>query len=250
MTRRIFITGASSGIGEHLAYAYAQPGALLGLAARRLDRLQQVAEQCRARGAQTLVYEWDVRDQPRGLDIARRYLDETGGIDLVIANAGIGGEDRLASGDSTAINRILTTNILGVTNTVVPFIPTLQEQRSGTVVIISSVAGFRGLPGHGGYNGSKAAVRVIADAWRLTLHRYSIRVVTICPGFLETPLVSKNRFPMPFLMPVERAAEKIVAAVARGKRTYIFPWQWRLVVPLLKILPDWIIQTFSPYRPL
>jgi len=243
-SQRIFITGASSGIGEHLAYAYARRGAILGLAARRIDRLNEVAETCREAGGKTFTYELDVRDEEAAKRVTHQFLKDAGGIDIVIANAGIGGKDQLGSGDPAHINRILSTNILGVTNIVVPFIPTMKNNRSGNIVIISSVAGFRGLIAHGGYSGSKAAVRIMAESWRFNLARFDIRVTTICPGFIDTPIVDNRSF-LPFLMKADLAAEKIIRAINRGKKTYIFPWQWRIVVPILRIIPDWMIKTFT-----
>ncbi len=241
---RVFITGASSGIGEHLAYVYARRGSHLGLAARRKDQLNRVADTCKKFRAtvDVEIYPMDVQKTKACKEAAEAFLQVTGGIDIVIANAGIGGPDHLSTGDASHINQMLITNILGVTNTVIPFIPTMTTQKSGKIVIISSVAGFRGLGGRGGYSASKAAVRIMADSWRHTLTHYGIQVSTVCPGFIETPMVGKNRFPMPFLMDVTVAAEKIVAAIERGKKTYIFPWQWRFIVPILRILPDVLIR--------
>ncbi|MFQ6606801.1 MAG: SDR family NAD(P)-dependent oxidoreductase [Fidelibacterota bacterium] len=244
---KVFITGASSGIGEHLAYVYARRGARLGLAARRKDLLRNVAKTCIELGATVEAYPLDVRDTDACKETVAAFLQKIGGIDIVIANAGVGGPDHLSSGDATAINGMLTTNILGVTNIVIPFIPTMKAQGAGKIVIVSSVAGYRGLAGRGGYSGSKAAVRIMADSWRHSLSRYGLQVSTICPGFIKTPMVEKNRFPMPFLMETSTAAEKIAGAIHKGKKTYIVPWQWRIIVPILRSLPDSLIHliTFS-----
>ncbi len=243
MSKRIFISGASSGIGEYLAYAYAKREATIGLAARREERLEQVAEKCRELGGVTHVYQLDARDWLVSKNAADDFMEKAGGIDLVIANAGIGGHDDLIHGDATVINDILETNIVGVTNTLIPFIPTMKKQKHGILVPLSSVASFLTVPYHGGYSASKIAIRVMADSWRLTLHKYNIQITTICPGFIETPMTAgqKNR---PFLLPVETAVEKIVSAIDRGKKTFVFPWQMRIMIPLLRIIPDGLMRMF------
>ena len=244
MTKTTFISGASSGIGEHLAYAYAKRGATLGLAARRKERLDEVAAKCSELGGETYVYPLDARDKDACSQAATDFLDKNGRIDMVIANAGIGGHDDLMSGDASAINTILETNILGVTNTLMPFIPKMKEQKSGVLVNVSSVASFLKIAYHGGYAGSKVGIRRIADSWRLTLSKYNIQVTTICPGFITTPMTEDVKH-MPFLLPVETAVEKIVSAIDRGKRTFVFPWQMRLMIPLLRIMPDQFLRKFG-----
>ena len=244
----VFITGPSSGIGEHLAYVYARRGAHLGLAARRKEQLKRVAETCTDLGATVEIYPLDVQHAKRCKEAVNTFLHAAGGIDIVIANAGVAGPDHISSGDAAHINYMLTTNILGVTNVVIPFLPRMKAQGSGKIVIVSSVAGFRGLGRRGGYSASKAAVRIMADSWRHTLTHHGIQVTTICPGFIQTPMVEKNRFPMPFLMDVAVAAEKIVAAIDHGKKMYILPWQWRVIVPVLRILPDGLIRLVTHPR--
>ncbi|MCH7764915.1 MAG: SDR family NAD(P)-dependent oxidoreductase [Candidatus Marinimicrobia bacterium] len=244
MSKRIFISGASSGIGEYLAYAYASRGATVALAARRKNKLEVVAEKCRKHGGNVFIYTVDIKDRQASKDSADDFIHKVGGIDLVIANAGIGNHDDIINGDASVINDILETNIIGVTNTLIPFIPTMKKQKHGILVPVSSVASFLAVPYHGGYSASKIAVRVIADSWRLTLHKYNIQITTICPGFIETPMTAgqKNR---PFLLPVETAVEKIVNAIDRGKKTFVFPWQMKVIIPLVKIMPDWVMRMFG-----
>ncbi len=245
----VLITGASSGIGEALAYAYAGKNSTIGLVARRGDILDKVAEKCRAAGSEVYTYPVDITDESEVIHAVQNFYQETGKIDLVIANAGVGGRDNLKRGDLTDTNRILSTNILGVSNAVIPCLPNMIKQNKGHIVIVSSIAGFRGMVDHGAYSASKAAVRILADGWRFELSKYQIHVTTICPGFIDTPLVNKNRFPMPFLMDAETAALKIRSAIAKNKRCYVFPWQWRLLLPLIRIIPDrliqWVNSTFN-----
>lgn len=241
MSERVLISGASSGIGEYLAYYYARQGARLGLIARRSDQLEAVATQCRSLGGQAIVLPLDVTD-PVAVKTARdTFLREYGGIDILIANAGISGDDHLDSGNPEAANQILTTNILGITNLVYPFVPTLLEQKSGHLVLISSIAGIRGLPRRGAYTASKKAVKALADSWRFTLERSRVRVSTIYPGFVRTAITARRKTIMPFLMDVEPAAAKIAVAITTGRKNYMFPWQWRLFLPVIKIIPDWIV---------
>ncbi len=244
MSKRIFISGASSGIGEHLAYIYAKRGAIIGLAARRKEKLNTVAEKCREIGSKAYVYQVDAKDRLAAKNAADEFMSKTGGIDIVIANAGIGGHDNLMSGDSTAINNIIETNVLGVTNTLIPFIPTMKEQQNGILVNVSSVASFIRAPYHGGYAGAKINIRLMADSWRLTLSKYNIQVTTICPGFIETAMTAEIK-KMPFLLPVETAVEKIVHAIDKGKKTFVFPWQMKMMIPLFRIIPDKLLRMFG-----
>ena len=156
--KKVFITGASSGIGEYLAYAYAKQGYFVGLASRREDRLKNVASKCFEYGSDAKVYPLDVLDGDACQKAIQDFIELPGRVDSVFANAGIGNPDKLSSGRSNAMNQILSVNILGVTNVVMPFIPHFKEQKSGKIAVISSVASFRGLAHHSAYSGSKAAV--------------------------------------------------------------------------------------------
>lgn len=237
----IFITGASSGIGEYVAYEYAKQGATIGLAARRKDLLQTVAKKCKELGGIPIIYELNVIDQKAVKKTIDDFIAQTRGIDIVIATAGISGKVELENGNSDEINRMLSTNILGVTNTVLPAIPTMIKQKSGKVVVVSSIAGFRGLPGRSGYSASKAAVRFMANSWRSSFAKNGISFTTICPGFIDTNMTSSHKYRMPFLMDVNVFAKKMVNAIEKKKKTYIVPWQWRFAIPLIKAVPEWLL---------
>ncbi len=243
--KKVFITGASSGIGEQLAYAYAKRGACVGLAARRAELLKIISDKCSDLGGKPIPYQLDVQDPEACKSTAEDFIRNAGGIDIAIANAGIGGDDGLFSGSSDQINAILNTNILGVTNSLIPFIPVMKNQKSGAVVCISSVAGFLPLPYHGGYSSAKTAIRMIFDSWRPTLQKYNIKTVTICPGFVDTPIVkgSARKFPM---KSAEDAAESFVRVIQKGTFTFIYPWPYRLLVWLVKLMPiriyNWMIK--------
>ena len=243
--KKVFITGASSGIGKALALAYAKRGYSVGLTARREEILQDVAQACEKLGGTPFVYRLDVQDAEKCKSVADQFMTDAGSIDIAIANAGIGGDDGLFSGDSNQINTILNTNILGVTNTLIPFIPAMKAQNSGALVCISSVASFMPLPFHGGYSSSKIAIRMILDSWRPTLQKYMIKTVSICPGFVDTPIVKgpARRFPM---KSAEDAAEQFLKVIDLGYSTYIYPWPYRILVLIVKLTPErfynWLIK--------
>ena len=239
--------GASTGIGKALATHYADQDTILGLAARRVDLLEDVARECRNDNAKTYVFKVDVNDEENCSIAANEFIGITGGIDIVIANSGMGSNDDLLSGSSERINKILSTNILGVTNTIIPFLPTMKNQNSGTIVGISSVASFIPLPNRGGYSSSKVAVRRLFDSWRPTLKEYGIKVVTICPGFIDTPMTERIRF-KPFLKDADNAAIAFAKAIEKGEKTYVYPWQMRWLVRLVKLIPQGIIDWFQVLR--
>ena len=239
--------GASTGIGKALAMHYADQDIILGLAARRVDLLEDVARECRNDNAKTYVFKVDVNDEENCSIAANEFIGITGGIDIVIANSGMGSNDDLLSGSSERINKILSTNILGVTNTIIPFLPTMKNQNSGTIVGISSVASFIPLPNRGGYSSSKIAVRRLFDSWRPTLKEFGIKVVTICPGFIDTPMTERIKF-KPFLKDADNAAIAFAKAIEKGEKTYVYPWQMRWLVRLVKLIPQGIIDWFQVLR--
>ena len=248
MSKRVFITGASSGIGEYVAYEYAKKGASIGLASRRREVLEKVAKKCKELGGKPNIYSIDVGDAVATKSAIDNFIKINDGIDIIIANAGISGKVDMESGNSNKINRMLSTNILGVSNTVLPVIPAMLKQRSGQVVVVSSIAGFRALPGRSSYSASKIAVRFMNNSWRFSFQNQGISFTTICPGFIATNMTSKNRFQMPFLMNVEKFAPKMVRAIEKKKKIFLAPWQWHIIVPLIKIVPDWLINVVASKR--
>ena len=246
MSLNIFITGTSSGIGESLAYYYSQKGYTIGITARRNDRLQTVADKCIELGGKPIVYNIDVSDKEKCKDAAKDFMSTNKSIDIVIANAGVGGDDNILSGDPSEINRILKINLLGVTNSVIPFIPKMKEQHSGRIAIISSIASFRGLPHHGGYSASKAALRNLTESWNYTLKPYGISLTTIFPGYIDTEMTKDHKFKMPFLMHSDKASRIIANSIQQKKRKLILPWQWKFIIPIFCILPRFLIYRFTP----
>jgi NADP-dependent 3-hydroxy acid dehydrogenase YdfG len=165
----IFITGASSGIGEHIAYEYAKDGIHLALCARRKEKLDQTANKCRQMGAQVTTYSVDVTDQHSTKESIDDFLSKINRIDLVIANAGLGELDALHKGNPTMMNEVINVNVIGVQNTIVPFLPTMLKQGSGHIALVGSVASHIAWVGGGAYAASKFAVKALSESWRKTL---------------------------------------------------------------------------------
>ena len=237
---RVFITGASSGIGEALARHYAAMGATLGLAARRQRRLLDLVAELPAKLPDShACYAVDVADAAALQTVAADFIARYGCPDIVIANAGISvGTLTEESEDIPVFRRVIETNVLGVMHTFAPFIDAMRTRGSGRLVGIASVAGIRGLPGAGAYSASKAATIAYLESLRVELHGSGVRVVTIAPGFIATPMTAKNPYAMPFLLPADEAARRFARAIARGTGYTVIPWQMGLVAKVLRLLPD------------
>jgi len=235
MTLRVVITGASSGIGRALAAEYAQRGATLGLIARRSDALQQLGAELKVPSA---LYALDVRDAAGLARAAEDFIGKLGTPDVVIANAGVSAGTLTEHVEDTVVfQEIFDINVVGVVNTFQPFVAAMRAASHGTLVGIASVAGFRGLPGASAYSASKAAAITYLESLRLELHGTGISVVTICPGYVATPMTEHNPYPMPFMLPAAVAARRMANAIERRKRFVVIPWPMGVVGALLKVLP-------------
>lgn len=238
-TTRVFITGASSGIGAALAAEYAARGATLGLVARRGELLEQLAASL-PNAHLHKVYALDVLDHAALAAAAQDFIATLGGADVVIANAGIShGTLTEFAADLPVFDTILATNVSATVATFAPFIATMKAQPGPCRLVgIGSVAGIRGLPGAGAYSASKAAVLSYCESLRLELKRDGIKVVTIAPGYIDTPMTRHNKYPMPFLMPAPRFAAKAFDAIERGASYTVIPWQMGVIAKLLRALPN------------
>ena len=239
--KRVFITGASSGIGAALAREYASQGALLGLVARRGEVLAALVAEL-PNPERHAIYALDVTDHAALRAAAQDFVARAGGVDVVIANAGVShGTLTEHPEDQQVFDAILSTNVSATVATFSPFIHTMKNQAGACQLVgIASVAGVRGLPGAGAYSASKAAVVCYCESLRLELKPYGIDVVTIAPGYIATPMTQKNAYPMPFLMPAERFAAKAARAIAGGTSYCVIPWQMGLVAKILRMLPNWL----------
>ncbi len=232
----ILITGASSGIGAALALEFAGPGVRLALTGRNEDRLNAVAEKCRAAGAEPRADVLDVCERGRMATLIAE-VDHGAPLDLVIANAGISAGTGVGGETKAQTRRVVATNLDGVLNTVLPAVDCMRPRGRGQVAIMSSLAAFRGFPGAPAYCASKAAVRVWGEALRGDLHGAGIGVSVICPGYVRSPMTAVNTFSMPLLMDAERAARIIRRGLARNRPRIAFPWRLYAAVWLISTLP-------------
>jgi NAD(P)-dependent dehydrogenase (short-subunit alcohol dehydrogenase family) len=238
---RVFITGASSGIGAALAREYAARGATLGLLARRRELLEELRASL-PHPERHRIYAADVLERAALADAAADFIAAEGGADIVIASAGIShGTLTERPADLAVFDAVFATNVNATVATFAPFIDTMKTQQGPRRLVgIGSVAGVRGMRGAGAYCASKAAVHSYCEALRLELRGSGIRVVTIAPGYIDTPMTRNNRFPMPFLMPAERFAAQAARVIARGSGYRVLPWQMGVVAKLLRLLPNFL----------
>ncbi|WP_019938338.1 SDR family oxidoreductase [Bordetella sp. FB-8] len=246
--KRVFITGASSGLGLALAKRYAADGASLGLVGRRGHVLRELAESL---PGQHRCYALDVRDRDILHAAAHDFIARgEGRVDAVIASAGISaGTITGETADHAVFQSIVETNLLATLATFEPFVAPMREAKAGRLVGMASVAGIRGLPGAGAYSASKAAVAVYCESLRLELADSGVRVVTIAPGYIDTPMTQHNPYRMPFLMPVDAFAEKAHAAIERGVSYTVIPWQMGVVAKLMRLLPDAVYDRLARNAP-
>jgi short-subunit dehydrogenase len=230
--KNILITGASSGVGAALARLYAEPGIFLALTGRDAGRLETTANACLAKGAKVTTTTLDVAD----LDALKRWIesvDDNHPVDLVVANAGMMGP----SSDETATRRMFEVNVGGTFNTVMPLLPRFEARKRGQIAIMSSLAGWRGMPGAPGYAASKAALKLWGESLRPQLLPRGIHVSVIHPGFIDSPMTAKNTFEMPWLRSSDQAAEAIARGLALDKGRIAFPWQMFALVWTAAALP-------------
>jgi short-subunit dehydrogenase len=243
----VFLTGAGSGIGAALAREYAARGATLALVGRRRAALEALAA---ALPGRHYVYPADVNDRDAMIAAAAAFEAASGGADLVIANAGVSfGVRTEEHEDLEAFRETLATNVLGIAHTFHPFIAPMRARGRGTLVGIASVAGIRGLPGSGAYCASKAAAIAYLESVRVELAPAGIRVLTIAPGFVRTPMTARNPYRMPFLMEADAFARAARRAIERQRSYTVIPWQMALVAKLLRVLPNPLFDRLMAKRP-
>lgn len=232
----VVITGASSGLGLALARHYLERGATVAAFARRSEPLQQLAAEFPGK---VFPYVLDVRDASAICHAAVDFIARAGVPDIVIANAGvsIGTLTRFAE-DNDVFQHVMDINVMGAVKTFQPFVEPMRQAGRGRLAGIASVAGFRGLPGSGAYSASKAALIAYLESLRQEMRGSGVKVVTICPGYIRTPMTDINPYPMPFMLEAEDAAQRIASAIERGCSFKVVPWQMAMVGRLLKLLPD------------
>lgn len=235
----LFITGASSGIGQALAKRFHSAGWRLALVSRREEELQRFVHAQSYSEHDAQVYVADVADGGSITAAGRSCVQRQGLPDAVIANAGISvGMDSAHLEDLQVLHDTLRTNVFGIAATFQPFIEPMRQRRRGTLVGVASVAGIRGLPGHAAYCASKAAAIAYCESLRGECRPFDVRVVTLVPGYVDTPLTRGNPYPMPFLMAVDAFADAAFAAVSAGRSYRVIPWQMAALAKLLRVLPN------------
>jgi short-subunit dehydrogenase len=235
----VFITGASSGIGQALALTYYQAGYALALVARRTSEIESWASRHKISQDSYKIYSADVANIDSIVAAGNACIAAQGLPDVVIANAGISvGIDSAIREDLDQLAQIFATNNIGLAATFHPFINGMLQRKSGKLVGIGSVAGIRGLPGASAYCGSKAAVIGYCESLRGELRDSGVQVVTICPGYIKTPMTEKNIYPMPFLMEVDDFAKQSFANIEAGSSYSVIPWQMGIVAKLLRVMPN------------
>lgn len=248
MPLKIIITGASSGLGKALAKHYASLGSTLGLIARNKPSLESLVNELP--DTASIFYDIDVRDAESMQSAASDFIHRYGCPDIVIANAGISqGTLTEYAEDSKIFESILATNVTGIVNTFQPFITVMRTQGKGNLVGISSVASCRGLPGASAYSASKAAANSYLESLRVEMYGSGVSVITICPGYIVTPMTANNPFQMPFIMTAETAAKKIVHIINHKKIFSVIPWQMGIVARILKLLPNFVYDRLFSIMP-
>jgi short-subunit dehydrogenase len=238
----VFITGASSGIGQALAARYARAGCRLALVARRTGELQAWVDTQGLTADRVGIYSADVSLPDSIIAAANACIERQGLPDVVIANAGISvGMDSAEREDLDVMRDTFATNNVGLAATFHPFIRRMRSRGSGSLVGIASVAAIRGMPGHGAYCASKAAVVAYCESLRGEMRGTGVQVVTLLPGYIATPLTAKNPYPMPFLMQAGEFAEQAYCAIAVGTSYRVIPWQMAIVAKLLRLLPNAVL---------
>jgi short-subunit dehydrogenase len=237
-SRTVFLTGASGGLGEGMARAFARRGHSLVLTARRTDKLEQLAPELRKAGAPSvLVRHLDVTDYASVPRVMREADDAAGGLDVVVANSGIGGSGTVGTGSFDTARRLIETNLIGAMATVDAAVELFLPRGRGQVVGVTSVAGVRGLPGQGAYSASKSGLTRYLESLRAEVQGKGLVVTELSPGFIDTEINRhmKNR---PFVVTAEKGTEEMVARIEAGTSfSYVPFFPWTLVAQVLKVLP-------------
>ncbi len=250
VSRLVLVTGASSGIGQALAAHALEAGDRVVLVARRVELLRAWAESLPQARGRIALYGTDVRDTRAMAEMGRACIAAHGVPDVVIANAGISvGMDSADFEDLQVLQDTLEINVLGLAATFHPFIAAMRERRAGTLVGMGSVAALRGLPGHGAYCASKAAAVAYCESLRGECRPHGVRVLTVSPGYVDTPLTQGNPYPMPFLMTPEAFAASAWRAINAGDSYRVIPWPMALVAKLLRLLPNALFDRLFAGRP-
>ncbi|BDQ03241.1 SDR family NAD(P)-dependent oxidoreductase [Ignavibacterium sp.] len=245
----ILITGASSGIGEAVAKKFADEGALLALAARRKDMIDKIAQQLELK-TRVAAYKCDVTNLDEVRNVYRQIKVDCGKVDIAFLNSGVSFRSGIKEFDSVKAKQTFDTNVMGLINFIEVLLPDFISEKNGVIVGVSSLADSRGFPKSGFYCASKAAASIFLESLRIELKPYNVKVITVRPGFVKTPMTDKNEFFMPFLMEPEKAADIIVKEIKKEKSRIQFPLAISLAVRLLRIIPDSLFEYLASREPI
>lgn len=241
--KTVLITGASSGLGAAMALRFARRGMRLGLVARRVEQLERVAHQVEQLGGRATVYPADVRKTERMSEVLQCFARDAGGLDCVIANAGMGESQPGARFDPRAVAEVFEVNCIGLANTLLPALPIMSRQQSGVLVGMSSIAGYRAMPGSLAYSATKAAVLTFMEGLSMELRGTGIFAMSVHPGFVRTPMTDVNSFPMPFRIEPDDAARRIERAIDERVERFDFPLPFAIGKHVLKWAPrSWLLR--------
>ncbi|WP_337866985.1 SDR family NAD(P)-dependent oxidoreductase [Ignavibacterium sp.] len=245
----VLITGASSGIGEAIAKKFAQEGALIALTARRKEVLDKFAANLEVK-TRVASYKCDVTNVDEVKNVYRQIKIDFGKVDIALLNSGVSFRSSVKEFSSEKAKVTFDTNVLGIINFVEVLLPDFMSERNGVIVGVSSLADSRGFPKSGFYCASKAAASIFLESLRIELKPYNVKVITVRPGFVKTPMTDKNEFFMPFLMEPDKAASIIVNGIKKEKKRIQFPLAISLAVRFLRIMPDFLFEFLASREPI
>ena len=238
MSKVVFITGASSGFGSALAKLYAENGDAVALIARRKERIESLADSIVAAGGTAIALPCDVTVREQVHEAVKLCEAQLGPVDLLIANAGVAHRTRARNFDAEAVKKTFDVNLFGAVYCFEAVLPGMIERDRGHLVGISSLAGYRGVPGAVAYCSSKAALNNMMESLRVELYKTNVNVTTICPGYVKTEMTAEVETPMPFLLELDDAAKRIYRAINRTKTEYAFPWPMAFLTRFARYVPN------------
>jgi short-subunit dehydrogenase len=239
--KTVLITGASSGIGRALAVELARQGARVGVTARRTELLAELVSEVRNLGGTIEAQAADVSHREELQSALNQLVGQLGPVDILFANAGVGFPSGANPQNVLGVEEMIRVNYLGAIYAMEAVLPAMLQRGSGHLVAISSLAAYKGFPGSLGYCASKSAISAYCEGLRIELRPTGVKVTTVCPGFIRTPMTDKNTNPMPFIMDADAGAKRILRAVARGTKVYNFPWIMYRMIKMTRWLPDWLV---------
>lgn len=236
----VLLTGASSGIGYSLAKSLPKEKCSLALLSRRKNILDDLASELKSKGLKIFSYKCDVGNIDEVRNTIELVKQDFGKIDIAILNAGASHRLDVKDYSAKIAKEIFDANTFGIINCIEQLLPDFIRQKEGMIVGVSSLAEVRGFPKSGFYNASKSAASLLLESLRIELKPYNIKVITVKPGFVRTPMTDKNEFHMPFLIKVDNAAKFIIEGIKKEKRIIQFPLPTVIGSKIVKFMPDWL----------